>query len=84
MEQQGYVWVYTDRESTPNLNPTAFLKWTTNNSPTFAMEGIAVDTLYATAENILDVPHTAFLHKGLFRGVETQRVKRNTSLSTLF
>jgi hypothetical protein len=32
-------------------------------------------TLHATAENILDVPHTAFLHKGLFRGGEPNKIE---------
>src|SRR5206468_4349675 len=30
--------------------------------------------LLATAENILDVPHTAFLHRGLFRGGSAHRI----------
>jgi len=33
-------------------------------------------TLHATVENALDVPHTAFLHRGLFRGTgEANRIK---------
>ena len=31
-------------------------------------------TLHATLENILDVPHTAFLHRGLFRGVKRNEI----------
>jgi hypothetical protein len=31
-------------------------------------------TLHATLENALDVPHTAFLHRGLFRGVERHAI----------
>src|SRR5690606_33106352 len=32
-------------------------------------------TLYSTLENILDVPHTSFLHRGLFRGGPAQRIQ---------
>jgi hypothetical protein len=31
-------------------------------------------TLHAAIENALDVPHTAFLHKGLFRGGKKNRI----------
>src|SRR5262249_26772541 len=31
-------------------------------------------TLHAVLENMLDVPHTAFLHRGLFRGGKANRI----------
>jgi hypothetical protein len=31
-------------------------------------------TLHATVENALDVPHTAYLHRGLFRGGKKNRI----------
>ena len=69
VEQDGFVWVYSTPDVTPIREPYRF--------PT-------VDGRYATIrrsvtmpgpmrhalENALDVPHTAFLHSGLFRTAE--------------
>ncbi len=66
VEQDGFVWVYSTPDVTPLRQPYRFP---------------AVDRRYATIrrsvtmpglmrhalENALDVPHTAFLHGGLFR-----------------
>ena len=35
----------------------------------------AEGTLHATLENALDVPHTAFLHRGLFRGGKKNQIR---------
>jgi phenylpropionate dioxygenase-like ring-hydroxylating dioxygenase large terminal subunit len=69
IEQDGFVWVYSTPDVTPLRAPYRFP---------------AVDGRYATIrrsvtmpgpmrhalENALDVPHTAFLHGGLFRTAE--------------
>ncbi len=66
-EAQGFVWVWGEPESAPTREPYRFpydgeRGWTT------AREELEVRaSLHATAENALDVPHTAFLHGGLFR-----------------
>ncbi|HXV13917.1 MAG TPA: aromatic ring-hydroxylating dioxygenase subunit alpha [Candidatus Krumholzibacteria bacterium] len=66
-EQQGFVWVWGEAEASPSREPFRFpyigeRGWTT------AREELEVRaSLHATAENALDVPHTAFLHGGLFR-----------------
>lgn len=66
-EGQGFVWVWGEPETPPAREPFRFPHadepgWTT------AREELEVRaSLHATAENALDVPHTAFLHGGLFR-----------------
>ena len=69
VEQDGFVWVYSTADVTPVRPPYRFP---------------AVDDRYATIrrsvdmpgpmrhalENALDVPHTSFLHGGLFRTAE--------------
>ncbi len=66
-EGQGFVWVWGEAETEPAREPFRFpyegeRGWTT------AREELDVRaSLHATAENALDVPHTAFLHGGLFR-----------------
>ncbi|MDP6943082.1 MAG: aromatic ring-hydroxylating dioxygenase subunit alpha [Myxococcota bacterium] len=67
-DQDGYIWVWGTPDSEPTAEPFAL--------PDFRSEGYTVvrrrvvfeGTLHATMENALDVPHTAFLHAGLFRG----------------
>jgi len=66
-EQDGLVWVYPELDTEPDAEP-------------FPLPAVAADyarvvrvvetesTLHASIENALDVPHTAFLHRGLFRG----------------
>jgi len=67
VEQQGYVWVFVDPEQPPPHGPFRFphLESAGYASARFASQAPA--TLHATIENMLDVPHTAFLHRGLFR-----------------
>ncbi len=72
-EGQGFVWVYGREETAPARDPYVFPHvgehgWTT------ARETLDVDaSLHAVAENALDVPHTAFLHGGLFRSENRAR-----------
>ena len=67
LEQEGMVWVY----STPDVEPTSTpYRFPLLDRPGYSHARQVVDsgaTVYATAENALDVPHTAFLHRGLFR-----------------
>ena len=66
-EQDGLVWVW----ATPGEEPaTAPYKFPHADDPRYTVvrrEYSVPATLHATAENALDVPHTAFLHGGLFR-----------------
>ncbi|WP_146158684.1 Rieske 2Fe-2S domain-containing protein, partial [Enhygromyxa salina] len=66
-EQDGVVWVYATPDVEPVREPYVF-RWVRDQRyqsgrETFEVEG----TIHAVAENALDVPHTAFLHSGLFR-----------------
>ncbi len=70
VEQDGFVWVWLsprDPSTTHTPSPPALpqLSWHgyTHIRRSMRVEG----TLHSTLENILDVPHTAFLHGGLFR-----------------
>jgi phenylpropionate dioxygenase-like ring-hydroxylating dioxygenase large terminal subunit len=69
VEKQGCVWVYTVQDGEPDHDPFEFpLVGKPGYSTVYKMVQ-ASGSLHAVAENALDVPHTAFLHKGLFRGV---------------
>ena len=70
VEQDGYVWVWLDPASPPTEPPHALTQLARPGYLTVRREFTLRATLHATLENILDVPHTSFLHGGLFRTAE--------------
>ncbi|HEY2406324.1 MAG TPA: Rieske 2Fe-2S domain-containing protein [Polyangiaceae bacterium] len=66
-EVDGLIWVYPELDVTPTSEPFRLPK--TDDGYARVVREVAADaTLHATIENALDVPHTGFLHRGLFRG----------------
>ena len=72
-EQDGFVWVYSTPGVVPTTEPYRFPLLEARDYLTVRRVLRAPGTLHATLENTLDVPHTAYLHGGLFRTEE----KRN-------
>lgn len=68
VERDGFVWVYPDRDSEPPPEPFRFPCVDDPAYDTVRRTFSVAGTLHAAVENALDVPHTAFLHGGLFRG----------------
>lgn len=69
-ERDGFVWVYATPGADPAAEPYRFPA--RERGYTEVRRTVEVEsTLHAALENALDVPHTAFLHKGLFRGAGT-------------
>lgn len=66
-ELDGYVWVMPTHDAEPAEEPYRFTLASAPGYTTVRQVVEAQGTLHAAAENALDVPHTAFLHKGLFR-----------------
>lgn len=66
-EQQGMVWVWGDPASAPDCEPYTFPYADKSDYLVVRQTVRAEASLHAVAENALDVPHTAFLHGGLFR-----------------
>jgi len=66
-ERQGFVWVYGAFDEEPRSEPHRFEKIDSPGYTTVSRQVEAGGTLCSTLENALDVPHTAFLHRGLFR-----------------
>jgi phenylpropionate dioxygenase-like ring-hydroxylating dioxygenase large terminal subunit len=72
VERDGFVWVWGSADVPPDREPFAF---PTFSDPRYTVVDRMVEapgTLHATLENALDVPHTAFLHGGLFRTEKTR------------
>jgi phenylpropionate dioxygenase-like ring-hydroxylating dioxygenase large terminal subunit len=66
-EVDGFVWVYGEADKEPDVEPHRFAFLGAPGYTTVRRAVEASATMYSTIENALDVPHTAFLHKGLFR-----------------
>lgn len=74
-EQDGFVWVYATPNATPQRAPFALPLTSERGYTTVVRELEVAASVHATAENTLDVPHTAYLHKGLFRGGKKNRIE---------
>ena len=72
-EQDGLVWVYGELDCEPEGEPFA-LPLAGRGAARVVREVEAEASLHATLENALDVPHTAFLHRGLFRGGKPREI----------
>ena len=66
-EQQGFIWVYAQSNAAPSSDPFSLPYLDEKDYRTVHASLLMEGSLHATAENALDVPHTAFLHRGLFR-----------------
>ena len=67
VEQQGLVWAWPSTEPASGA-PPAF-PCVGERGFTTVWRSLAADAnMFSILENTLDVPHTAFLHRGLFRG----------------
>ena len=74
LERDGLIWVCPEPGFMPPLppfTPPVFESEYTRIVRVVEAEG----TLHATLENALDVPHTAFLHRGLFRGGKKNEIR---------
>ncbi len=82
VEQDGFIWVYATPGEMPESRPYRFPKIGERGYTTTYDQVFAESTMHAAIENALDVPHTAFLHKGLFRsksrGIEITAVVKRT------
>ncbi len=67
-ERDGFIWVFMAPDDEPAVEPFELPHLADRRYTTVRHAVTVPATLHATLENILDVPHTAFLHRGLFRG----------------
>lgn len=72
-EQDGFIWVWAEQGGEPDQDPFRFPLIGAPGYTTVREHVVAPSSLHAAAENALDVPHTAFLHAGLFRSDDRPR-----------
>jgi phenylpropionate dioxygenase-like ring-hydroxylating dioxygenase large terminal subunit len=73
-ESDGLVWVCPEAGFTPEQSPFEVPRFGSDYARIVRVVE-AEGTLHATLENALDVPHTAFLHRGLFRGGKKNQIR---------
>jgi phenylpropionate dioxygenase-like ring-hydroxylating dioxygenase large terminal subunit len=66
-EQDGIVWFWSEPDAAPTGEPFRLPDLGTRARQVVLTHDIRA-TMHATIENTLDVPHTAFVHRGLLRG----------------
>ncbi|MGQ0506139.1 MAG: Rieske 2Fe-2S domain-containing protein [Myxococcaceae bacterium] len=71
-ELDGFVWVYSTPDVAPSDAPFRFPALEDARYHHVRRGFTVKGTLLAALENTLDVPHTAYLHAGLFRGGEAK------------
>ncbi len=81
-EQDGWVWVWCEPGVAPDVEPMRIPFADDPRYTVFRLEMRLEGSLVMALENMLDVPHTAYLHRGLFRSGEkrhtiTARVRRH-------
>lgn len=69
-ESDGFIWVYSTPGPKPSTGPFRFPHLDDDRYSTVRRDFTVTSTMHAVIENTLDVPHTAFLHGGLFRTAE--------------
>jgi phenylpropionate dioxygenase-like ring-hydroxylating dioxygenase large terminal subunit len=73
-EQGGFVWVWGEAGASPTRDPFPMPQLGRGAGQIIFPCDLEA-TLHAALENTLDVPHTAFLHRGVFRGANTKELK---------
>lgn len=67
-EQDGFVWIWARADAEPIGAPMRIPRIDDPDYFVVIREYDVECTMHAALENALDVPHTAFLHRGRFRG----------------
>lgn len=74
-EQDGFVWLWGRADAEPAGRPVRIPHVDDPDYLVVVREYDVECTLHAALENALDVPHTAFVHRGDFRGKETHEIE---------
>jgi len=79
VEENGFVWVFASPDETPSTRPFALAPLEPGATEVRRIVNVE-SPLHPALENALDVPHTAVLHQGLFRGDRApHRIKARVS-----
>lgn len=74
IEKQGFIWIWMGDDKVIG-EPLDFPRFDDNGWHHWSMERRFQGSAFHCVENFLDVPHTAHVHRGLFRGKESLEVE---------
>ncbi|MGK0187633.1 MAG: phenylpropionate dioxygenase-like ring-hydroxylating dioxygenase large terminal subunit [Verrucomicrobiales bacterium] len=74
VEKQGFIWIWVG-EGQAAGQPLDFPKFSENAWHHWVMKRVFPGNAFHCVENFLDVPHTAHVHRGWFRGTESKEVE---------
>ena len=74
-EQDGFVWIWARADGEPAGAPPRIPRCDDPDYFVVVREYDVECTLHAALENALDVPHTAFVHRGDFRGKGSREIE---------
>ena len=72
-ESDGFVWIWGEPDVEPSGRPFTLPRLDERKVGRTVFVCDVESTMHASIENALDVPHTAFLHGGIFRGRKEPR-----------
>jgi len=78
LEKQGFVWVYLGNGPPPG-EPLDFPRFEEQRWHHWVMEREFEGNAFHCVENFLDVPHTNYVHQGLFRSRESRVIELEIS-----
>lgn len=73
IEQDDWIWVWTDLESQPDTSPPKYSK--ASDYYWFELHNVMQAPMDLVLENGLDCSHTGFVHEGLFRSEPNQYIE---------
>ncbi len=73
MEQEGYIYVCLD--DNPQMNPFSMPSFRKPQYKSIRLVNHFNNTLANCVENFIDIPHTAYVHKGIFRNKQNEKIK---------
>jgi phenylpropionate dioxygenase-like ring-hydroxylating dioxygenase large terminal subunit len=74
-EQDGFVYVRLDPDGPADLEPFAMPHWGAPGWRHLRLENRFASDVTNCAENFIDIPHTAYVHPGIFRTERHQRIE---------
>lgn len=73
-EQDGYIYVRLG-DNNPSFRPFAMEYYRKPGWVNIRLQNLFHNTLINCVENFIDIPHTAFVHKGIFRNYCNEEIK---------
>jgi len=74
-EQEGYVYVRLDRDAPGDIEPWRMHRHGEHGFRRVRLTNTFSATVTNCVENFIDVPHTAFVHRGIFRETRGERIE---------